>query len=84
MDAGLAPEGTGVGVPLPSQLELSRQVLTTVLSEDAGHGVQNAAPCLLMHVLQKEAQSVATLTEPGEQGRKEHDIEWEVAASQAL
>lgn len=56
MDAGLAPEGTGVGVPLPSQLELSRQVLTTVLSEDAGHGVQTAAPCLLMHVLQKEAQ----------------------------
>lgn len=56
MDAGLAPEGSGVGMPLPSQLELSWQVLTAVLGEDAGHAVQAAVPCLLMLVLQKEGQ----------------------------
>lgn len=56
MDTGLAPEGSGVCMPLPSQLELSRQVLTAVLGEDAGHAVQAAVPCLLMLVLQKEGQ----------------------------
>lgn len=39
MDAGLAPEGSGVGLPLPSQLELSQKALTTVLGADAAHGV---------------------------------------------
>lgn len=50
------PPGLWVSLPLPSQLELSWQALTTVLGEYAGHGVQTVVPCLLTIVLQKQAQ----------------------------
>lgn len=53
---GLVPEGSGGGLPPPSQLELCWQGLAAVLDEGAGHTVQTTVPCLLMLIPQEEAQ----------------------------
>lgn len=73
------PEGSGVGLPLPSQLELSRHALTVVLGEGAGRAPA-AAPCLLTTVLQKEAQHgrISDHLNSTWGGGKGQDIIWEV------